>query len=425
MPLDMSKIDAMARRNVRRYEEQISGSNHMEQTDAFIKDAVSKLESESKSESDATSVHEFHEEKPVNSKSIPVAQPVDTNNHMDEDEQEQLERTIDEDNSAIEESEYQFPSGIYKYGDTEYNYEMHTESDEPDPDVPNMPVDGIPLSDIADDDNIDNTDTKMAENTMSSEVIPDSQAVNSDSIPDKTADIPDENIGRNIDRDIDKNIKKNQETDSYVSESVTTPVTKSVTMQTKIEDMSQTVSAMQQKPRSAVPRIPSEKKDTRVRKESFKRPPSIRNDPKNTIAVPSFPKGLMQEVRNIYRNAPNNSDALTAFVYAQLGNPDLPISDDIKELVKSGDGDNTLVNMEQRMRKLEDLMYAMNDLLREMELAIAYVAFDRVGFRRDTPNSPADINFLENGMPDAIRKLRTDAARKKVWDNSENGRPIR
>ena len=405
MPLDMSKIDAMARRNVRRYEEQISGSNHMEQTDAFIKDTVSKLESESKSESDATSVHEFHEEKSVNSKPIPVAQPVDTNNHMDEDEQEQLERTIDEDNSAIEESEYQFPSGVYKYGDTEYNYEMHTESDEPDPDVPNMSVDGIPLSDIADDDNIDNTDTKMAENTMPSEV--------------------DENIGRNVDRDIDKNIKKNQETDSYVSESVTTPVTKSVTMQTKIEDMSQTVSAMQQKPRSAVPRIPSEKKDTRVRKESFKRPPSIRNDPKNTIAVPSFPKGLMQEVRNIYRDAPNNSDALTAFVYAQLGNPDLPISDDIKELVKSGDGDNTLVNMEQRMRKLEDLMYTMNDLLREMELAIAYVAFDRVGFRRDTPNSPADINFLENGMPDAIRKLRTDAARKKVWDNSENGRPIR
>ena len=405
MPLDMSKIDAMARRNVRRYEEQISGSNHMEQTDAFIKDAVSKLESESKSESDATSVHEFHEEKPVNSKSIPVAQPVGTNNHIDEDEQEQLERTIDEDNSAIEESEYQFPSGVYKYGDTEYNYEMHTESDEPDPDIPNMPVDGIPLSDIADDDNIDNTGIKIVENTMSSEV--------------------DENIGRNVDRDIDKNIKKNQETDSYVSESVTTPVTKSVTMQTKIEDMSQTVSAMQQKPRSAVPRIPSEKKDTRVRKESFKRPPSIRNDPKNTIAVPSFPKGLMQEVRNIYRDAPNNSDALTAFVYAQLGNPDLPISDDIKELVKSGDGDNTLVNMEQRMRKLEDLMYTMNDLLREMELAIAYVAFDRVGFRRDTPNSPADINFLENGMPDAIRKLRTDAARKKVWDNSENGRPIR
>lgn len=405
MPLDMSKLDAMARRNVRRYEEQISGSNHMEQTDAFIKDAVSKLESESKSESDATSVHEFHEEKPVNSKSIPVAQPVGTNNHMDEDEQEQLERTIDEDNSAIEESEYQFPSGVYKYGDTEYNYEMHTESDEPDPDVPNMPVDGIPLSDIADDDNIDNTDIKIAENTMPSEV--------------------DENIGRNVDRDIDKNIKKNQETDSYVSESVTTPVTKSVTMRTEIEDMSQTVSAMQQKPRSAVPRIPSEKKDTRVRKESFKRPPSIRNDPKNTIAVPSFPKGLMQEVRNIYRDAPNNSDALTAFVYAQLGNPDLPISDDIKELVKSGDGDNTLVNLEQRMRKLEDLMYTMNDLLREMELAIAYVAFDRVGFRRDTPNSPADINFLENGMPDAIRKLRTDAARKKVWDNSENGRPIR
>lgn len=404
MPLDMSKIDAMARRNVRRYEEQISGSNHMEQTDAFIKDAVSKLESESKSESDATSVHEFHEEKSVNSKSIPVAQHADTNN-MDEDEQEQLERTIDEDNSAIEESEYQFPSGVYKYGDTEYNYEMHTESDEPDPDIPNMPVDGIPLSDIADDDNIDNTDIKIAENTMPSEV--------------------DENIGRNVDRDIDKNIKKNQETDSYVSESVTTPVTKSVTMRTEIENMSQTVSAMQQKPRSAVPRIPSEKKDTRVRKESFKRPPSIRNDPKNTIAVPSFPKGLMQEVRNIYRDAPNNSDALTAFVYAQLGNPDLPISDDIKELVKSGDGDNTLVNLEQRMRKLEDLMYTMSDLLREMELAIAYVAFDRVGFRRDTPNSPADINFLENGMPDAIRKLRTDAARKKVWDNSENGRPIR
>lgn len=405
MPLDMSKIDAMARRNVRRYEEQISGSNHMEQTDAFIKDAVSKLESESKSESDATSVHEFHEEKSVNSKSIPVAQPVGTNNHMDEDEQEQLERTIDEDNSAIEESEYQFPSGVYKYGDTEYNYEMHTESDEPDPDIPNMPVDGIPLSDIADDDNIDNTDIKIAENTMPSEV--------------------DENIGRNVDRDIDKNIKKNQETDSYVSESVTTPVTKSVTMRTEIEDMSQTVSAMQQKPRSAVPRIPSEKKDTRVRKESFKRPPSIRNDPKNTIAVPSFPKGLMQEVRNIYRDAPNNSDALTAFVYAQLGNPDLPISDDIKELVRTGDGDNTLVNLEQRMRKLEDLMYTMSDLLHEMELAIAYVAFDRVGFRRDTPNSPADINFLENGMPDAIRKLRTDAARKKVWDNSENGRPIR
>lgn len=416
MPLDMSKIDAMARRNVRRHEEQVSGSNRMEQTDVFIKDAVSELESESVPKSNTESVQkpvqEFHEEKPVNPKSVPVAQPVDNNNQAEDDmdEQERLERTIDEDNSAIEESEYQFPSGVYKYGDTQYDYEMHTESDEPDPDVPSPIMDGVSDMDDTDttdtdDNNTDDVDTRPAENTVTPEVTPESQVVN--------PDIPDGNIVRN------------HETDSYVSESVTTPVTKSVTMRTNMNDVPQARPVMQQKPRSAVPRIPSEKKDTRVRKESFKRPPSIRNDPKNTIAVPSFPKGLMQEVRNVYRDAANNSDALAAFVYSRLGNPDLPISDDIRELVKTGDDDNTLVNMEQRMRKLEDLMYTMSDLLREMELAIAYVAFDRVGFRRDTPNSPADINFLENGMSDAIRKLRTDAARKKVWDNSENGRPIR
>ena len=424
MPLDMSKIDAMARRNVRRHEEQVSGSNRMEQTDAFIKDAVSELESESGPKSNIKSVQkpvqEFHEEKLVNPEPIPVTQPVDNNNQSDDDdidEQERLERTIDEDNRAIEESEYQFPNGVYKYGDTQYDYEMHTESDEPDPDVPSPIMDGVSdMDDVditdTDDNNTDDIDTKPAENTVTPEVALESQVANPD-IPDKNTDIPDGNIVRN------------QATDSYVSESTEAPVTKSVTMRTNMNDMQQARPVIQQKPRSAVPRIPSEKKDTRVRKESFKRPPSIRNDPKNTIAVPSFPKGLMHEVRNVYRDAANNSDALAAFVYAQLGNPDLPISDDIRELVKTGDGDNTLVNMEQRMRKLEDLMYTMSDLLREMELAIAYVAFDRVGFRRDTPNSPADINFLENGMSDAIRKLRTDAARKKVWDNSENGRPIR
>lgn len=420
MPLDMSKIDAMARRNVRRHEEQVSGSNHMEQTDAFIKDAVSKLESESKPESDMKSVQkpvqEFHEEKPVRPESVPVTQPVDNANQADDDidEQEQLERTIDEDNSAIEESEYQFPSGIYKYGDTEYNYEMHTESDEPDPDVPSPLMDGVSeIDDVADtdDNDIDEADTTN-KNTVTPEVASESQIANPD-IPERNTDIP------------DGNIVENPDSNSHVSESTMASVTRSVTMRTNMNDMQQARPVMQQKPRSAVPRIPSEKKDTRVRKESFKRPPSIRNDPKNTIAVPSFPKGLMQEVRNAYRDAANNSDALAAFVYARLGNPDLPISDDIRELVRTGDDDNTLVNMEQRMRKLEDLMYAMNDLLREMELAIAYVAFDRVGFRRDMPNSPADINFLENGMSDAIRKLRTDAARKKVWDNSENGRPIR
>lgn len=420
MPLDMSKIDAMARRNVRRHEEQVSGSNHMEQTDAFIKDAVSKLESESKPESDMKSVQkpvqEFHEEKPVRSEPVPVTQPVDNTNQADDDidEQEQLERTIDEDNSAIEESEYQFPSGIYKYGDTEYNYEMHTESDEPDPDVPSPLMDGVSeIDDVADtdDNDIDEADITN-KNTVTPEVASESQIANPD-IPERNTDIP------------DGNIVENPDSNSHVSESTMASVTRSVTMRTNMNDMQQARPVMQQKPRSAVPRIPSEKKDTRVRKESFKRPPSIRNDPKNTIAVPSFPKGLMQEVRNAYRDAANNSDALAAFVYARLGNPDLPISDDIRELVRTGDDDNTLVNMEQRMRKLEDLMYAMNDLLREMELAIAYVAFDRVGFRRDMPNSPADINFLENGMSDAIRKLRTDAARKKVWDNSENGRPIR
>lgn len=422
MPLDMSKIDAMARRNVRRHEEQVSGSNHMEQTDAFIKDAVSKLEYESKPESDMKSVQkpvqEFHEEKPVRSEPVPVTQPVDNTNQADDDidEQEQLERTIDEDNSAIEESEYQFPSGIYKYGDTEYNYEMHTESDEPDPDVPSPLMDGVSEIDDVDVADTDDNDTDEADttnkNTVTPEVASESQIANPD-IPERNTDIP------------DGNIVENPDSNSYVSESTTASVTRSVTMRTNMNDMQQARPVMQQKPRSAVPRIPSEKKDTRVRKESFKRPPSIRNDPKNTIAVPSFPKGLMQEVRNAYRDAANNSDALAAFVYARLGNPDLPISDDIRELVRTGDDDNTLVNMEQRMRKLEDLMYAMNDLLREMELAIAYVAFDRVGFRRDMPNSPADINFLENGMSDAIRKLRTDAARKKVWDNSENGRPIR
>ena len=178
-------------------------------------------------------------------------------------------------------------------------------------------------------------------------------------------------------------------------------------------------------PKQPAKRIPSDKSSNRIHKTAPVRPASVRNDPVATVRIPEFPRALIQEVRNIYKEATTNSDALAAFTYAQLGNPDLMVSEDVKRLVQGNDADNTLVNVEQRMRHLEDMLFAMSDRLNELELILSFLVFDRVGFRKEIPNSPYEVNPLEKGVVDVVKKMRESAEKKKKWEQQSEGRPMR
>ena len=57
-------------------------------------------------------------------------------------------------------------------------------------------------------------------------------------------------------------------------------------------------------------------------------------------------------------------------------------------------------------------------------MALAYILFDRIGFRKKQQDSPGTIDFLESGVADLINRLETQSELKSSRDKQRNGRPI-
>lgn len=163
-----------------------------------------------------------------------------------------------------------------------------------------------------------------------------------------------------------------------------------------------------------------EKKDmtppARSRKKSKKESP--------TTYLRAMPTALVNEARRLFPTASNNTDAVAAYISFKSG-----ITEDLTEdqlaLVRGFKGEDPVVTVNERLSHLEKQTKGQNMVLNELELAIGFLIFDRLGYRRESANGPADVNLLENGVDTLIDSIRKYTTQYVTRENQRNGRPQR
>lgn len=143
-----------------------------------------------------------------------------------------------------------------------------------------------------------------------------------------------------------------------------------------------------------------------------------------TAQIRDFPRELLDIARSEFPQATTQTDALAAYVCVKSGSPVNNLSDSVKQLVSEYTGDQTLVNIEDRMNALELQMRSIGSFTQAIELGVSFIIYDRLGFRLDNPTNIANIDMLEGEMADLITRLRSQAKKARVQENIKRGRQI-
>lgn len=133
---------------------------------------------------------------------------------------------------------------------------------------------------------------------------------------------------------------------------------------------------------------------------------------------------VMQYVRLCFKDEAKYADLLNAYVYI-TSQKAIDVPPDVKELAKSWNSKVTPDMLSQRIKDLENQLKSMTHLIRELELALSYLVFDKVGFRKQSPGAPNQVNFMEDGVRAVIGCLRTQTNRLEQKEDNDMGRPIR
>lgn len=149
--------------------------------------------------------------------------------------------------------------------------------------------------------------------------------------------------------------------------------------------------------------------------------------PKNRITgkvvqIRDFPRDLMAIARAEFPNAQNQTDALAAYVYVKSGKTGIEVSDEVKALVKTYEGDKTLQNIEARLEAIESNTFDTKSLLREVWYGILYVIRDRLGMRNHNPDTEKDVQFFErDGIAVLGNTLHAQVIDKQRRDKQREG----
>lgn len=133
---------------------------------------------------------------------------------------------------------------------------------------------------------------------------------------------------------------------------------------------------------------------------------------------------VMDYVRLCFKDEAKYADLLSAYVYI-TSQKAIDVPPDVKELAKSWNSKVTPDMLSQRIKDLENQLKSMTRLIRELELALSYLVFDKVGFRKQSPGAPNQVNFMEDGVRAVIGCLRTQTNRLEQKEDNDMGRPIR
>lgn len=162
--------------------------------------------------------------------------------------------------------------------------------------------------------------------------------------------------------------------------------------------------------------------------EMPKRKPTVKSKSRRQrsefVYLRDMPKSVVGEARRIFPTASNNTDAVTAYIAYKSGVKD-GLTDTQLELLDTTEVADPIVEQNKRIAHVERTMTNMFNMLQELEMAVSYMIFDRLGFRRENPDAPRQANMNEPGMTEMIERVREMSRQMRQQENRRKGRPLR
>lgn len=151
----------------------------------------------------------------------------------------------------------------------------------------------------------------------------------------------------------------------------------------------------------------------------------------DTIQIRNFPLDVYAIVAKEFPKASSRTAALTAYciVHSDAIVDMSALSDDVRTLVEEYNGADRSFALASKLdvilRRLSSLSSMLDGTKAENEIALAYLLFDKLGFRQNSPLSPSKVQFLEHGVSDMIEQLRSQSQTFRKDERIRDGRPIR
>ncbi len=152
--------------------------------------------------------------------------------------------------------------------------------------------------------------------------------------------------------------------------------------------------------------------------------PKSRRQKSEVVYLRNVPKSVAGEARRIFPTANNNTDAVAAYIAYKSGVRD-GLTDTQLELLDTTEVVDPIVEQNQRIAHIENTMVNMSNMMRELETAMSYIIFDRLGFRRENPDAPRQANLNEPGMTEMIERVREMSRQMHQQEKRRKGRPFR
>lgn len=143
-----------------------------------------------------------------------------------------------------------------------------------------------------------------------------------------------------------------------------------------------------------------------------------------TKFIKDLPAGVVAMAKKEFPDA-SNKDALTAYVYMKSGKG-FPVDQKIRNMVSRHNANTvSLESLADNITAVQARLDGVSLALSELEIAVSYILFDRLGFRRGNISTVDGINFLEGSMEDLLQNLRRTTVVKVKQDAVSDGRKKR
>ena len=138
----------------------------------------------------------------------------------------------------------------------------------------------------------------------------------------------------------------------------------------------------------------------------------------------NVPHSVVTAARAEFPSASNNVDAVAAFVASRTGIYD-DLTDEQCRLAKQSNREDPLVSVNKKLQAMEEMVSKQKEAIDELQLAVTYMLFDRMGWRRQNPKGPESVDFVEPGVTQLAQRLHQQTKQVAVIERRRRGRPFR
>lgn len=138
----------------------------------------------------------------------------------------------------------------------------------------------------------------------------------------------------------------------------------------------------------------------------------------------NVPHSVVTAARAEFPSASNNVDAVAAFVASRTGIYD-DLTDEQCRLAKQSNREDPLVAVNKKLQAMEAMVSKQKEAIDELQLAVTYMLFDRMGWRRQNPKGPESVDFVEPGVTQLAQRLHQQTKQVADIERRRRGRPFR